>query len=169
MESDGNYFHTFYFQAFSDQFALVSEEVGHLAEEGESLLSKGKVDGDGALSAKLQDVRQRFIRIQELVEKQKEYERFENAAHDYKTRMDAIANRLSSGFQYDGDARDSAEVILSVYAIFVLCSVCDVYVKKVCQLWAKCNDLDAFSIYHLLCMLAKIIDTLQCFMLGESI
>lgn len=121
MESDGNYFHTFYFQAFSDQFALVSDEVGQLAEEGETLLSKGKVDGDGALSTKLQDVRQRFIRIQELVEKQKEYERFENAVHDYKTKLDAVASRLSSRCQYEDSVRGSAEVILSVYAIFVLC------------------------------------------------
>jgi hypothetical protein len=121
MESEGNYFHTFYFQAFSDQFALVSEEVSQLAEEGESLLSNDKTDAEGPLSAKLQDVRRRFLRIQELVEKQNEYERFENAVQDYRRKFDAVKSSLSSVVPYDGVTHSSVEVILYVHVIFVLC------------------------------------------------
>jgi chromosome condensin MukBEF complex kleisin-like MukF subunit len=110
MESEGNYFHTFYFQAFSDQFALVSEEVSELAEQGESILSDGNADADGALSAKLQDVRRRFLRIQELVEKQNELERFENAVQEYRSKLDAVKSRASSGVQ-------NVEVILCVCVI----------------------------------------------------
>ena len=135
MESEGNYFHTFYFQAFSDQFALVSEEVSQLADEGESLLSNSNADADGALSAKLQDVRERFLRIQDLVEKQNEFERFENAVQDYRTKFDAVNSEISSGVRNIGITRGSVEVnilclryhlcfnIWFALAIFTLCSL----------------------------------------------
>ena len=113
MDSEGNYFHTFYFQAFSDQFALVSEEVSHLADEGEYLLSNGNEDDNGALSAKLQDVRKRFLRIQELVEKQNEFERFENAVEDFKAKFDDIEKKLSS-VRYDGITRSTSQVMLCI-------------------------------------------------------
>jgi hypothetical protein len=111
MESEGNYFHTFYFQAFSEQFALVSEEVSQLADEGESLLSNDNANADGALSAKLQDVRSRFLRIQDLVEKQNEFERFENAAEDYRGKFDAVNSEISSDAQDIGNTHGSDKVI----------------------------------------------------------
>lgn len=121
MESEGNYFHTFYFQAFSDQFALVSEEFGKLAEEGEGLLSEGKVEADGDLSAQFQDVRRGFMRIQQLVEKQGEYERFEKAVQDYKNKLEAVNGRLAS--RYDG-VTSSFKVtfrVLILYLFFISC------------------------------------------------
>ncbi|XP_028409089.1 uncharacterized protein LOC114531672 [Dendronephthya gigantea] len=88
-------------KAFSDQFALVSEEVGKIVEEGELLVSSGNTDADGQLSAKLQDVRRRFLRIQELVEKQDDcFERFEDAVAEYKQKFEAVKCRISlSGFE----------------------------------------------------------------------
>ena len=125
MEGERNYFHTFYFQAFSDEFAIVSEEVDELVENGKSLVLDGKVDADGDLTAKLQDVRKRFLRIQELVEKQKEaneYERFESAVEEYRKKFDAVSNSVSCRLQYGGVERGPAEVLLSVYS--VRCLLC---------------------------------------------
>ena len=123
METEGNYFHTFYFQAFSDQFALVSEEVGKLVEEGESLVSSGNKDADGQLSAKLQDVRRRFLRIQELVEKRDDcFERFEDAVSEFRQKFDAVKCRISlAGVQNNtGVTRTFVEVNMSrVFVIFV--------------------------------------------------
>lgn len=85
------YFHTFYFQAFSDQFALLSEEVAEIIEEGETISH----DENDTLSGKLHDVQERFSRIQELVEKQSDSERFEKALQDYKRKFETVNARLS--------------------------------------------------------------------------
>jgi hypothetical protein len=56
-----------------------------------------------------------------LVEKQNEYERFENAVQDYRRKFDDVKSRLSSVVPYDGVTHSSVEVILYVHVIFVLC------------------------------------------------
>lgn len=129
MEDEENYFHTFYFQAFSDEFALVSDEVDQLVEEG-TRLSRCKANTEDELSTKVQDVKQRFLRLQELVErkdgKTKEsnsFESFESTARDYKQKFDAVNNIILSQLQGERitqELRQDSKVKSFNYSLYLI-------------------------------------------------
>lgn len=114
MAAQENYYHTFYFQAFSEEFALVSNEIEQLVDEGSALLSHDKVDKGAELSAKVQDVRERFLRLQHLVKHEESqpqrngFERFEDTARDYKRKFDAVNTIILSQLQWERVSHESS-------------------------------------------------------------
>lgn len=114
MAAQGNYYHTFYFQAFSEEFALVSDDVEQLVNEGTTLLSHAKVDTGAELSAKVQDVRERFLRLRDLVKQEENqrqrngFERFEDTARDYKRKFDAVNTIIRSQLQWERVGHESS-------------------------------------------------------------